>query len=117
MPAERNFAALFLRRQQVAPAVLRHLEVIDLGPALGVDGDRGAQINERLLEASRPHGHPPADVPGMPRPGPRRTCPTLGEVDVVRDSRRVVDVDDIAHTCLLKLCAYRMPVSVRCRSA
>src|SRR5262249_33448867 len=114
MPAERNFAALFLRRQQDAPAGLRHLYVIELGPALGVDGDRGAQITERLLEASRSHGHPPVDVAGMPALERAQYLPILGEVDVVRDSRRVVDVDDIAHTCLLKLCAYRMPVSVRC---
>src|SRR6266568_4644189 len=66
MSAERNLAALFLRRQQDAPAVLRHLDVIELGPALGVDGDRGAQIDQRLLEAVRSHGHPPVDVTRMP---------------------------------------------------
>src|SRR5262249_61996166 len=37
MPAEGNLAALLLRPQQDAPAVLPHLDVIELGPALGID--------------------------------------------------------------------------------
>src|ERR1700749_1901850 len=49
LPGGRDLAALPLRRQQDAPAVLRHLDVIELGPALGIDRDGGAQIDERLL--------------------------------------------------------------------
>ena len=42
------------------------LHVIELGPALGIDRDRGAQIDQRLLEALRPHRPPPVDVARMP---------------------------------------------------
>src|SRR6516162_6018441 len=99
--AERNRATLLVRRQQDAPAVLRHLHVIELGPALGIDRNRGAQIDERLLEAVRPHGLPPVDIAGMPTLERAEHLPVLGEIDVVRDLGRVIDVDDIAHGVLL----------------
>ena len=101
MPAEGNLAALFLRRQQDAPAILRHLDVIELGPALGVDGDRGAQIDQRLLKTVRPHGHPPVNVAGMPAFERAQHLTVIGEIDVVRDAGRVIDVDYIAHGLLL----------------
>ena len=66
MAAERDLAALLLRRQQDAPAVFGHLHVVELGPALRIDRDGGAQIDQRLLEAFRPHVLPPVDVAGMP---------------------------------------------------
>ena len=101
MLAERNRATLLVRRQQDAPAVLRHLHVIELGPAFGIDRHRGAQIDERLLEAVRPHGLPPVDIAGMPTLERSQHLPVLGEIDVVRDLGRVIDVDDIAHGGLL----------------
>ncbi len=101
--AERNLAALFLRRQQDAPAVFRHLHVVELGPALGIDRDRGAQIDQRLLEAFRPHVLPPVDVAGMPALERAQHGAILGEVDVVRDLGRVIDVDDVGHGSLLLL--------------
>ena len=101
MPTERDLPALLLWCQQNAPAVLRHLDVIKLGPALGIDRDRGAQIDERLLKAGRPHGHPPIDIAGMPALERAQHLPVLGEIDVVRDLGRVIDVDDIAHGGLL----------------
>jgi hypothetical protein len=54
MLAERNLAIRLLRSKKNAPAVVRHLHIVELGPALGIDRDRGAQINERLLEAFGP---------------------------------------------------------------
>src|SRR5258708_3718897 len=62
MAAERNRAARLLRRQQDAPAVIGHLDVVELGPALGIDRDGGAQIDQRVLEALRPHVLPPVDI-------------------------------------------------------
>ena len=59
--AERNLAVLLLRREQDAPAVVGHLHVVELGPALGIDRHGGAQIDQRLLEAFRPHVLPPVD--------------------------------------------------------
>src|SRR3954452_14337274 len=89
--AERNLAALFLRGKKNAPAVIRHLHIVEFGPALGIDRDRGAQINERLLEAFGPHGLPPVDVSGMPAFEGAQYLPVLGEIDVVRDLCRVID--------------------------
>src|SRR5262249_14924131 len=102
MLAERNRAALLVRRQQDAPAVVRHLHVIELGPTLGIDRHRGAQVDERLLEAVRPHGLPPVEVAGMPALERAQHLTVLGETDVVRDPGRVIDVDDIAHGVLLQ---------------
>ena len=144
MAAERDLAALFLRRQQDAPAVVGHLHVIEFGPALGIDRDGGAQIDQRILEAFRPHVLPPVDVARMPALQRAQHLPVFGEIDVVRDLGRVVDVvdghgslllssaDRIANDQLdftltaplrlrievkLTLSAYRTPASARCRSA
>src|SRR4051794_5044084 len=95
--AERNLAIRLLRSKKNAPAVVRHLYIVELGPALGIDRDRGAQINERLLEAFGPHGLPPIDVAGMPAFECTQHLPVLGEIDVVRDLGRVIDVDDVTH--------------------
>src|ERR1700723_3839128 len=35
--AERDHAVFFLRRQQDAPAVVRHLDIVELGPAAWID--------------------------------------------------------------------------------
>ena len=94
MAAERNFAALLLRRQQNAPAVFGHLHVIELGPALRIDRDGGAQINQRVLETFRPHVHPPVDIAGVPALQRAQHLAVFGEIDVVRDLGRVVDVVD-----------------------
>src|SRR5262249_37255831 len=64
---------------------------------LGIDRDRGAQIDERLLKAGRPHGHPPIDIAGMPALERAQHLPVLGEIDVVRDASRIVDIDDVVH--------------------
>ena len=37
MLAKRNLAALFLRGKKNAPAVFRHLHIVEIGPAVGVD--------------------------------------------------------------------------------
>ena len=92
MLAERNLAVLLLRRKQDAPAVFRHLHVVELGPALGIDRDRGAQIDQRLLEAFRPHVLPPVDIAGMPAFQRRSTARSSVRFDVVRDLGRVIDV-------------------------
>ena len=104
--AERDVAALFLRREQNAPAVFRHFHVVELRPALGIDADRGAQIDQRLLEAFRPHVHPPVDVARMPALERAQHLPVLGEIDVVRDLGRVVDAVDHRMACL------RSPISL-----
>ncbi len=93
--AERNLAAFMLWRQQYAPAVFRHAHVIELGPAFGIDADRGAQIDQRFLEAFRPHVVPPVDVAGMPFFQRALDARVLPESDVIRDQAVIVDLRDV----------------------
>ncbi len=118
MLAEIDLATFFRRRQQHAPAIFRHPHVIELGPALRIDRDRGAQIDQRLLKAFRPHVLPPAEVTRMPGFQRLQDAGVLGEPDIVRDTGRVIDIHDVHGTLLLfsKRAAYRIPASVRCHS-
>src|ERR1700694_2937872 len=95
MLAERNDAVFLLRRQQDAPAIIRHLDIVELGPAARVDGAGGAQINQRLLETSRPHVAPPVHVAGMPAFQRLEHLPILAEIHVVGNLGRVIDIHDV----------------------
>lgn len=64
--AEGNDAVLFLRSKEDAPAIFRHLDVVELGPAARIDRIGGAQVNQRLLETFRSHVAPPVHIAGMP---------------------------------------------------
>lgn|GEM_PF-6377675 len=59
MVAEMNLAAGFSGIQEDPPAVIRHLYVAELRPALRIDADRGAQVDVETLAAFRPHVVPP----------------------------------------------------------
>ena len=95
--AERNFPLLHRRRQQHAPAILRHPHVAELRPAFRADADRGAQIHQAVLEPFRSHLPPPVDVAGMP--GLQRLAHALivVQTDVVRDQAVVVDRCSVWH--------------------
>ena len=108
MLAEGNFPSLFLRREQDAPAVFRHLHVVELGPALRVDRDRRAQIDQRLLEADRPHALPPVDIARMPAFERAQDGAILGEADIVGNLGRVIDGFNI-HGTLLVLLVFPSP--------
>src|SRR3989337_497935 len=85
MLAEIHLAAFFGRRQQHAPAIFRHAHVIELGPALRIDRYSGPQIDQRFLEAFRPHVLPPAQVTGMPGLERLEYAGVLSEPDIIRD--------------------------------
>ena len=56
--------------EEDAPAVVGHLHVVEVRPAVGLDADRRAQEDVVRLEARRPHLLPPADevrLPGLER--------------------------------------------------
>jgi hypothetical protein len=97
VPAEIDEPVLGARRQQNAPAVLGHLHVVELGPALGVDADGGAQIHVGSLEPFRPHGHPPVDVARMPLLQRLQHTLIVLQPDVVGDLGRVIDVRGLGH--------------------
>jgi len=98
--AEWNGAVLFLGRKQNAPAIVRHLHIVELGPAARIDRIGGAQIYQRLLEAVRSHVVPPVDVAGMPALQRFEHLAVLAEVHVVGDLGRVIDVH-VIHGVLL----------------
>jgi hypothetical protein len=96
---------LDLRRQQDAPAVFRHLHVVELRPALGIDADRGAQIDQRLLEVVGDQVVPPVDVAGVPLLQRLEHPLVARKTDIVGDLRVVADIDQVEHRCLL--CGWR----------
>src|SRR5262245_36958419 len=93
--AEVDLAAFHLWGEQNAPAVIRHPHVVELGPALRVDAHRGAQINERLLEALRSHVVPPVKVAGVPFLQRALDPHVLPERNIVRDQAVIVDLGDV----------------------
>ncbi len=64
--AEGDLAAFLLGRQQDAPAVFRHLDVAELGPAFGIHADGGAQVDLVIRRVDRPHAAPPLEVLRIP---------------------------------------------------
>ena len=108
MLAEVDRAAFFLRREQHTPAVLRHLHVVELRPAFRIDGNRCAQIDERLLETFRPHVVPPVDIARMPAFQRLEHLPVVREIDVVGDLGRVIDVQR-GHGLLPNVCRALLP--------
>jgi hypothetical protein len=93
--------------EEDAPAVLRHLEVAELGPALGVDAGRGAEIHVLGLEAVGPHVLPPRQELRLPVLERALQAAVRREVDVVGDLRDVVDA---GHHTLLRSKSLRCPV-------
>ena len=77
--------------QEDAPAVVRHLDRAEVGPAVLADRDRGAQEHVRVLVGDRTELPPPLEVAGLPGlEGPLQPA-VAGQVDVVRDLGVVVD--------------------------
>src|SRR2546423_1846685 len=93
--SERNLADLLLLSEENAPAVIRHLHIIEFCPALRIDRHCRAQIDERLLKALRPHRLPPIEVAGMPALERAQHRAILGQTDIVRNLRAVINIDDI----------------------
>ncbi len=93
--SEVHLALGVLRRQQHAPAIFRHLHIVELGPAFGIDGYRGAQIDEGFLKAFRPHVVPPIEIAGMPSLQRLEHLAILGQIHVVRNLGAVVDIHDV----------------------
>ena len=100
--AEIDLPAILLRGEQHTPAIFRHAHVIEFRPTLGVDAHGRAEINERFLKTFRTHVIPPVEITGVPAFKRLQDLAVACQVDVVRDFRRVVDVEQI-HLALLSL--------------
>ena len=92
-----NPAVVDLRREQNAPAVFRHLHIVELGPALRIDADRGSQVDQAVLVLLRDQVVPPVDVAGMPFLQRLENALVLGQADIVGDQRVIADIEKFAH--------------------
>src|SRR5579872_3050835 len=66
MLAEADLAVLDGGREEDAPAVVRHLDVAEFGPALGLDRDRSAQVDWAVLKPVGAAFPPPVERARMP---------------------------------------------------
>src|SRR4029079_11329157 len=83
--AEPMGPAILLGLEEDAPAIVGHLDVVEVRPAVGRDRHCGAQVDVAVLPANRPHLLPPVAEVGLP--GFERALQALvaAEVDVVGD--------------------------------
>jgi len=90
--AERDPPIGFGIGEEHTPAVVGHLHVAEVGPALLADGDRRAQVHVVVLEGDGAEVLPPLDELRLPRLECALQATVVGETDVVRDLG--VDVND-----------------------
>src|SRR5215470_7085221 len=113
MIAEADRAARLGLGEEQPPAVLRHLDVVELRPALRVDAHGGPEIDVLGLEAVGAHLHPPVEELRMPLLERALQAAVVGEADVVRDALAVVDT---GHHTLLRSNSLRRPVPYTSRA-
>src|SRR5215831_18214213 len=91
MGAEADPAIFFRPGEEDAPAVVRHLDISEIRPALRIDAGRGAQENLHRLRVVGPQRAPPVEepwTPGLERP----LQAWIGrEIDIVRNFLGIVD--------------------------
>ena len=89
--AEIDLAPGLGRREEDAPAIVGHLDVIEVRPALRLDADRRAQVDVGLAGAFGPHVAPPVQELGLPVLERALQRLVAGKVDVVGDLLAVID--------------------------
>ncbi len=89
--AEVHLASGFRGIEEDAPAVLRHLHVVEVRPALGIHADRGAQVHVDVAGAFRAHVGPPVLELGLPVLERALQRAVAREIDVVRNLFGVID--------------------------
>ncbi len=88
--AEADRAVLHRVGEEDPPAVVRHLHVVEVCPAVGLDADGSAKEDVVPLEAEGPHVLPPRDEVRLPRFERALQLLVVREVDVVRDMRSLL---------------------------
>ena len=86
---------LVLRGKKNPPAIFGHPHIIELGPSLRIDADRRAQIDDRFLEALRPHVVPPVEIARMPAFEGLQDLAVFRKIHIVRNLRRVIHVHEV----------------------
>ena len=109
--AEVDLAAFLGRRQENAPAVVRHAHVVVVGPALGADVDGGAQIDVEFLAFRGAEIAPPLNVMGLPVLQGALQLAVLFQADVVGNFFREVDFHGVTPV------SCRIWPAARCRRA
>ena len=125
MLAAGNDPVLDLRGQKDAPAVFRHLHIVELGPTLRVHRNGGAEVDHALLKLLRDQVVPPVDIAGVPFLQRLQHAAVGGKADIVRDERVVFDIHEVEHSDVLPVLnsgrVRRVPCcsrrAGRCRSA
>src|ERR1051325_4255752 len=107
MRAEADLAVFDRRRQEDAPAVFRHADKAEFGPALGFDADGGAQINQLFLETLGAAVAPPIEIARMPALQRAAESGVGIEPDIVRDHPVVIDCRRVAHVRLFQRAGQR----------
>ena len=92
-----DHAVGILPGEEDPPAIVRHLHIAEVGPAVGLGRDRGAQIDVEVQRAVRPHVLPPVEEARLPVLERALQAAVGREVDVVGNALGVVD----GHGCLL----------------
>src|SRR5687767_3133934 len=64
--AEVDSASFLRRRQKNSPPVVRHFDVIEMGPARRVGTGGGPEVHVKVHRAFRPHLFPPLKIVGLP---------------------------------------------------
>src|SRR5205085_10927377 len=72
--------------EEDSPPIVRQLDVFEMRPPLGIDADRGPEVDLVIvLESLRPHFAPPLQVFRLPVFERSLQALVAGEVDVVRN--------------------------------
>ena len=89
--AEGDLLVGLFRVDEDAPAVIRHLDEAVMRPAVGLDADRGAEVDVEIPGPLGAELVPPVEEPGLPGFQRALEAPVVGEVDIVGDPLVVVD--------------------------
>src|SRR6266480_1281090 len=92
------FALLIARLQENAPAVIRHLHIAELRPAVGFHAGCRSQVHFIVVALVRPHVIPPAHVRWLPMLESALQDAVPAQIDVVRNFFRVINHCDSPRT-------------------
>ena len=109
MITESDAVFRFGRSHEDAPAILGHLDVVEVGPAARFDRDSGSQVDVVGLEPRRPHVIPPLHVEGQPVLKSSLESFVSGEIDVVGNFSVLINV---THRVLLSPLSNPIPREV-----
>src|SRR5205085_10609578 len=91
--AKIHLPLLVVRLQEDAPAILRHLYVIELRPAVRLDTDRRTQVNIIVAALGWPHVVPPAQKRRLPMLQGTLQDAVAPQVHIIWNFFRVIDHD------------------------